>query len=274
MTSRVVTALVAVAALLSGGVVAARFTASTTVRPTVNVALPTIPAPRNVSCSWSGALVPVSTLTWQRPDPALSPEPAWYRVYLQRNDNEPQLLVEVAGNSGGSGNYSVSMTQGLLTGLIANLLDLLLGGDVVTIHVNSVYGAYESSAPPTYQLVHHLLPLGAVCAPYESGARMAPPTTTTTTTTTTATSTSTSTSTTAEPTTSTAPATTSPSPVTTPASEPPLAPPPTAAPTATTVAPTTTAASTTVGTTTTTASPEAATTPPVAAGEVTGGDEP
>lgn len=271
MTSRVVTALVAVAALLSGGVVAARFTASTTVRPTVNVALPTIPAPRNVSCSWSGALVPVSTLTWQRPDPVLSPEPAWYRVYLQRNDNEPQLLVQVAGDSGGSGNYSVSMTQGLLTGLIANLLDLLLGGDVVTIHVNSVYGAYESSAPPTYQLVHHLLPLGAVCAPYQSGARMAPPTTTTTTT---ATSTSTSTSTTAEPTTSTAPAPTSPSPVAMPASEPPLAPLPTAAPTATTVAPTTTAASTTVGTTTTTASPEAATTPPVAAGEVTGGDEP
>ncbi|MBN0042441.1 hypothetical protein JN535_20025 [Cellulosimicrobium cellulans] len=129
---RVVAALAVVLALV-GAPAVAWWTASASLSTTVSAG--TVPAPTGTTCTTTGTTLNRSaTVRWTAPTPA----PARYRVTIAGGGQSTTTETTAT---------QLVVTESLLGGLLQSILDLLLGGTVLQVGVQSVHDSGWVSAP-------------------------------------------------------------------------------------------------------------------------------
>ena len=103
--------------------------------PAASVSAATIPAPIGFACASSGGILGLGSTanySWT----GLPAGSSWrYVVHLRSADGSIDEPLESAGQTG----TSVSIGQGLLTGLLGGLLELLLGNQRIYVSVSAVH---------------------------------------------------------------------------------------------------------------------------------------
>lgn len=127
----------ALAAVLAFGVPSsswAYWSASAT-PPNPDVSAATVPVPGSFTCTTAGGILgQTANFSWNAL-PALSGGEVWkYQVWVRAEESSATVV-----DPDGQVSTTIPINQGLLSGLVGGLLDLLLGGTPTYIHVIAVH---------------------------------------------------------------------------------------------------------------------------------------